>query len=325
MTRRILGTLALATSLYILLAAIFGVTQVVNGFTTLTAIDQWHPNWPDAATVNAFAHDSYPLAIVAALLLIVAYGCVALGKPVDLRPRTMQTIAPMRAGTLGAAVLRSRFPYQPDADQFRTDLVALLGEAGVSRDIAEEATQTAMSDRRPLGEVRRVAFREAGLTAPTIHVRSSMPRLDDTAQFLRGYGYQAVRLREAWGSDEKQTHELNFSGIIVWHRTDAIEAETSLVELLITAHQAYRASMDDNGEPSRRRAVDESASTLKHVCTKLALRGFVPPELDAEIGRDGTATAEELERWAVAQVVAACSPMARMPLPTVERTLGGGR
>lgn len=329
MTRKLLGALTLITGIYVLLAAIFGPAKTIDGFTTLTAIDQWHPNWPDSASVHAFANSSLPFVIAAALLLAVAYSGIVLGKPIDLRP-TSQTISPTGARAVGTSSLRSLREYQPDMTQFRLDLIALLREAGVSADVATEAAQKAAPEPgsrpgRSVGEIRHLAFREAGLTAPTINMRSQAPNLDETAQFLRDYGYQAVRLRHAWPSDDGQKHELNFNGIIVWHRTDAIAAESSLVELLITAHQAYMSSMDDNGEPSRAQAVEERAQALSHVTTKIALRGFVPPELDAQVGRDGTATAEELERWAVAQVISVCSPMTRMPLPTVERTFEDAR
>lgn len=330
MTRKLLGALTLITGLYVLLAAILGPTKVIDGFTTLTAINQWHPNWPDQATVDSFARNSLPFVIAAALFLVLAYGCVALGKPLDLRP-TPQTIFPTGGRAVIASSraggLRSLREYQPDMAQFHLNLIALLREAGVSADVATEAARKAVPEPeslrgRSVGEIRQLAFHEAGLTAPTINMQSLAPNLNETVQFLRDYGYQAVRLRHAWPSDDGQKHELNFNGIIVWHRTDAIAAESSLVELLITAHQAYMASVDDNGEPSLTRTVEERDAALTHVATKIALRGFVPPELDAQVGRDGTATAEELKGWAVAQVVSACSPMTRMPLPTIERTAG---
>lgn len=328
MIRRLLGALALIAGTYALCAAIFGPTSVIDTLTTLTAIDQWHPNWPDPATVNDFADEAYPLACFATLLLLALY-CFTWAKPPIRRPDP-QTISPMGARAVGVSSLRLHREYQPDIAQFHLDLIALLREAGVSTEEATEAARKATPEQgsrpgRTVGEIRRLAFREVGLTAPTINVRSQAPNLEETARFLRDYGYRAVRLRHAWPSDDDQAHELNFNGIIVWHRTDAIAAESSLVELLLTAHQAYMASVEDNGEASLSRAVEERDAALTHVATKIALRGFVPPELDAQVGRDGTATAEELKRWAVAQVVSTCSPMTRMPLPTVERTFEEAR
>lgn len=82
--------------------------------------------------------------------------------------------------------------------------------------------------------------------------------------------------------------------------------------------------MADNGDPTHAGHVERAAKALRHVATKLALRGFVPPELDAQIGHPGVATADEMEQWAIAQVVAACSPMTSAPLPTTARTTEGG-
>ena len=206
--------------------------------------------------------------------------------------------------------------------------VAAVTGAGIPDEQALAAVDAAMAladsddPRDWAGRVRREAVTLAGLDGTFIRVQSREPDLAETARFLTSYGYPTLRVTQVGTPKQGDGHEsavVNFDGLAVQHRTDAHHAEGALIELLIIAHQAHMASMADNGAPAQTGKVERAAKGLRNVATKLALRGFVPPELDTQIGRDGIATADELEQWAIAQVVAACSPMTNAPLPTTER------
>lgn len=330
--RRLFAAIGITAGTYSILAFLLGPTAVAHAFVTLTAIDHWHPNWPEATTVDTTAEALPPLAVALAVTMLLAY--IATGylqrwvTPRALSP-TLAAAQPMAMAMAG----RSLLPYTPTREQFHADLTEMLRDAGLAPakalEVADAAMLSADTDTPAdwAGRVREDALTAAGITGHHSRVLSREPHLAQTVRFLQDYGYRALLMKRAGERRfaPPEPGDLNFDGILVFHRTPAHAAEDALIELLITAHQAHLASMDDNGEPGKADTVQRYAQGLKHVCTKLALRGFVPPELDAEIGRDGTATAEELERWAIAQVVAVCSPMARMPLPTVERTLGGGR
>lgn len=326
--RRILAALGISAGIYSIAAWAFGPLPLAHTVITITAIDHWHPNWPDATTVDDIASALPAQTAILAITLLVAYiGAGFIHRwitPPELPPHLSQ------AATLPAARAGRVLPlYTPTREQFHAELAGTLRDAGLTPDkalaTADAAMLTADSDKPAdwAGRVRKEAFNIAGLTIPHTRVVSREPHLAETALFLQEYGYRALlmkRVGQGIALLDDEDDYLNFDGLLVFYRTSAHAAESALLELLITTHQAHMASMDDNGERDKGDAVERNAKALKHVCTKLALRGFVPPELDAEVGRDGTATAEELERWAVAQVVASCSPMTRMPLPTVERT-----
>ena len=340
--RRIIATIGITAALYAIATALFGALGFAHWLITITAIDHWHPNWPDPTTVDSVAKDLPTLTTTLAIVMLLIYiGTGFLHRwttPPALSPGVMSATArPVAMAGL------AWYPYKPTRTEFHAELSGLLRDAGLTPKRAVETADTAMLSADTddptdwAGTVRQEALNIAGIHTPYARVFSREPHLVETTLFLQNYGYRALLMKRI-GSRiaptdrrlgslptvaEANADYLNFDGILVFYRTSARAAEESLVELLIIAHQAHMASMDDNGAPRKAEAVEGYAKTLKHVSTKLALRGFVPPELDAEIGRDGTATAEELERWAIAQVVAACSPMTRMPLPTVERTTGG--
>lgn len=325
--RRLIATIGIASALCLLGTALFGAQPFARAFITLTAIDHWHPYWPNDTTIET-AIDGLPYA--AAITTALAFALyLALGIALHRSPAVA-----LPAGALGGTthLAASALPRTPSREEFHADLAQMLRDAGVTPERALDAADAAMlaADSDDItewaGRVRAGALTAAGITGPNFLVLSREPHLDRTAQFLRDYGYQALAMKRVGTlTRPSESGSLNFDGLLVFHRTTATAAEEALIELLITTHQAHLASIEDNGERDKAEAVKRYAETLKHVCTKLALRGFVPPELDAEIGRDGTATAEELERWAIAQVVASCSPMTRMPLPTIERPLGGQR
>lgn len=324
--QRLFTAIGIIAGGYSILALLFGSTTIVHAFVTLTAIDHWHPNWPDdPATVDTVARAIPILTIPLTLIILLVYATSY------LKPSSSPAMFDYLDQGIGMARL-DLSTYSPTREEFQTDLTEMLRDAGLVPDKAQEAADAAMlkadtkSPATWAGDVREEALTVAGITGPQSRVHSREPHLDQTVRFLQDYGYRALLMKRV-GTPLTPTDPdgLNFNGILVYHRTEAHAAEDALIELLITAHQAHLAANDDNGKRDKAQEVKRYAETLKHVCTKLALRGFVPPELDAEIGRDGTATAEELERWAIAQVIATCSPMTRMPLPTVERTTGGGR
>lgn len=340
--RRIFATVGITAALYTVATALFGALGFAHALITITAIDHWHPNWPDPATVDDIATILPTLTTATAIAMLIAYIATAFLDrwfgPSSL-PSGMSAAArfPVAQAMAGRAV----HPYKPTRADFHADLAGMLRDAGCTPDDALAGADAAMLSADTddpadwAGRIRQEALNAAGVYKTYVRIFSREPRLAETARFLQDYGYRALVMKRVEGSmsakpnsgiptlEETTADFLNFDGLLVFHRTPARAAEEALIELLISAHQAYMASMDDNGEPAKREGVEQYAKALRHVCTKLALRGFVPPELDAEIGRDGTATAEELERWAIAQVVAACSPMTRMPLPTIERTTGG--
>lgn len=336
--RRIIATIGITAALYAIAATLFGALAFAHWLITITAIDHWHPNWPDSTTVDDTAKALPALTATLAIIMLLAYiGTSLLNRWLTPQQLSSGTLKPMAVA--GSAL---HF-YTPTRAEFHADLSGLLRDAGCSPEKAVEIADTAMLSADTddpaewAGRVRQEALNIAGIYTPYSRIFSREPHLIETTLFLQSYGYRALlmkRIGSRIGSTDRRLGDLptvaevnadylNFDGILVFYRTSARAAEESLVELLIIAHQAHMASMDDNGAPHKAEAVERYAKTLKHVSTKLALRGFVPPELDAEIGRDGTATADELERWAIAQVVAACSPMTRMPLPTVERSTGG--
>lgn len=330
--RRIIATIGITAGLYSIAAWAFGALPLAHALITLTAIDHWHPNWPDPATVDDIATTLPTLTTALAIAALIAYVGTGYLHRWATPPALSSGVASAAALPVAAMAGGALYPYKPTREQFHADLTGMLRDAGCAPDKALEGADAAMLTADTddpadwAGRVRDEALTLAGVTGPHARVLSREPHLAQTALFLQDYGYRALlmkRVGDPFGTTE--TGDLNFNGLLVFHRTSASAAEDALIELLITAHQAHMASMEDNGERAKADATERHATALRHVCTKLALRGFVPPELDAEIGRDGTATAEELERWAVAQVVAACSPMTRMPLPTVERTLGGDR
>lgn len=337
--RRIIATIGITAGLYAIAASLFGALNFAHALITITAIDHWHPNWPNPTTVDDIAKNLPTLTTVLAILMLIAYIATHfLWRYIAPTPMGTGSVGALPMATAG----RVLSPYTPTRDQFHANLCGLLRDAGCSPDKALETADAAMlttDTDNPAdwaGRVRQEAFNIAGIYSTYARVFSREPHLLDTALFLQDYGYRTLPMKRV-GSRIAPTNRigslptvaeanadyLNFDGLLVFHRTSARAAEEALIELLIIAHQAHMASMEDNGAPGKADAVERYAKTLKHVCMKLALRGFVPPELDAEIGRDGTATADELERWAIAQVVAACSPMTRMPLPTIERTAGG--
>lgn len=338
--RRISATIGITAALYSIATGIFGALSFAHWLITITAIDHWHPNWPDPTTVESVAKDLPTLTTALAVSMFLIYiGTSFLNR--WLTPPS-SSLGMVSAAATPLATTLALYPYNPTRAEFHADLAGLLRDAGCTPDKALEAADAAMltaDTDNPAdwaGRVRQEAFNIAGIYTTYARIFSREPHLLDTALFLQDYGYRTLPTKRV-GSRitpidrngslptvaEANADYLNFDGLLVFHRTSARAAEEALIELLMIAHQAHMASMEDNGAPGKADAVERYAKTLKHVCMKLALRGFVPPELDAEIGRDGTATAEELERWAIAQVVAACSPMTRMPLPTVERTSGG--
>lgn len=327
--RRVLTFIGFTTAIYLLACALFGPVTLAHWFVTVTAIDQWHPNWPDPTTVDTVAGNLQVVVTALALIFAAAVGIVYVLRrwlfPVS---RSSAGVA-LPSTAMGAATVlaRKRALYRPGREEFATDLTAMLVEAGAPVEQAELAVETAMASTTSkdpadwAGQVRDEALGRVGFAGQAQRVISDEPHLEQTAEFLRAYGFRAVRIKHVEGSDRGEV--LNFGGILVWYRSEATDAENALIELLIYAHQAHLASMEDTGERAQRERVERYTESLGYACQKLALRGFVPPELDAEIGRDGTATAEELHRWAVAQVVGTCSPMAQTPLPTVERTIVG--
>lgn len=326
--RRATAALVTVTGLYAAAAWIIGPTRLADWFTTLTAIDHWHPNWPDPATVSATSHTLAQLALYFCLGGIATYVALAALGP-RLASGTAAAVPTGSARAIGGQALASIAGIRPTRERFHSQLFDALRDAGIAPTQALEATDTAMAladtddPAHWAGRVRAEAMNLAGLHGRFLRIHSREAHLDETARFLTNYGYPALRVTHVGRTGEGDGHEMNFEGLAVQHATDARDAEEALIELLITAHQAHLASMADNGSSSTIGKVERYAEALRHVTTKLALRGFVPPELDAEVGRDGIATADELEQWAIAQVVAACSPMTRMPLPTIERTLGG--
>lgn len=330
--RRIMTTIGITAGLYSIAAWTFGALPFAHALITLTAIDHWHPNWPDPATVDDIATTLPTFTMALAIAALIAYVVTAYLHRWVIPPTLSSGAASATALPMAAMAGPALYPYKPTRKEFHASLAGMLRDAGCAPDKALEGADAAMLTADTddpadwAGRVRDEALTLAGVTGPHARVLSREPHLAQTCQFLKDYGYRALlmkRVGDVFGTAE--AGDLNFNGLLVFHRTSASAAEDALIELLITAHQAHMASLDDNGERGKADATKRGAEALRHVCTKLALRGFVPPELDAEVGRDGTATAEELERWAVAQVVAACSPMTRMPLPTVERTLGGDR
>lgn len=330
--RRTLTTIAWLAGIYALAAWLAGPTQLAHAFIKLTAIDQWHPNWPSSATVDAAAT---ALSTVAAILAITLFALLMIFRP---RNRYAGPPAPAGAAAIAASTGSTAFALQsrtPTRQQFHAELCHSLTGAGIPDAQALEAVDAAMAladsddPRDWAGRVRREAVKLAGLDGTFIRVQSREASLSETARFLTSYGYPTLRVTQVGTPRQGDGHEsevVNFDGLAVQHRTDAHHAEGALIELLIIAHQAHMASMADNGAPDQSGKVERAAKGLRNVATKLALRGFVPPELDAQIGRDGIATADELEQWAIAQVVAACSPMTNAPLPTTERltTEGSG-
>lgn len=324
-----LTTITALATIYALVAWIAGPLTLAHFFITLTAIDHWHPNWPDPAVVDDIATTLPTLALALAVLCIVLTLVLHLAAP-RLRP-THPVPGALGRTALAAGALAATSPHLPTREQFHASLCDALRDAGISAPAALDATDAAMTAHAATdtpadwaGTVRAAALDLAGLSGTYLRVHSREPRLEDTARFLTAYGYPALHVRRV-GSTDGEEHTMNFDGIAVQHRTPARDAEAALIELLITAHQAHLASMDDGGSPRNAGTVQRHADALRHVATKLSLRGFVPPELDAQVGRDGIATADELEQWAIAQVVAACSPISRMPLPTMERTIEEGR
>ena len=323
--RRIIAVVGITSGIYFIACSLFGALPFTHALITITAIDHWHPNWPDPATVDDIAEVMPDYACLLMILMFLAYiGATYLKHKFSPPPPPAGISLSARSEVMAGSAV---FPYTPSHETFHADLIGFLRDCGASPDKAKEAADTVMATGKPqwAGEVREEALDLAGVSGLYARILSHEPHLEETVQFLKDYGYRATRMRRVAPDDDGDAHLLNYDGLLVWHRTEASAAEEALIELLITTHQAHMASIADNGHPSKREDVEQYAKTLRHVCTKLALRGFVPPELDAEIGRDGTATAEELERWAIAQVVAVCSPMTRMPLPTVERALGGAR
>lgn len=320
--RRIIAATGVIAGIYFIASMLFGALPFAHALINITAIDHWHPNWPNPDTVDAVAELSPHLAGALAALMLLAYiGLGYLDRELFPPVSSGVTLSATRPALMAGPAL---YPYTPSRDEFRDDLIEFLRDSGVSRDKATEVADDVMLTMPSWGgEIRDEALSRAGAGGLYTRILSREPHLDKTAQFLRDYGYRATRMRRVSSDHGGDDHPLNYNGLLVWHRTTASDAEEALIELLIATHQAHMASMDDNGDPTKRGYVEQYATTLRHVCTKLALRGFVPPELDAEVGRDGTASAEELERWAVAQVVATCSPMTRMPLPTVDRTVVG--
>ncbi|WP_030013192.1 hypothetical protein [Curtobacterium sp. S6] len=328
--RRILSTIGALCALYTLAAMLFGSVELMHAFVTITAIDHWHPNWPDQPAADHLGQNVAGLAAAVAVLwflfFVLAPWIIRLASPGRLNtPAAMSGLDDSMG--LATAALGSMKPYHPTRAQFHAELCEMLRSVGVSAEGSVEAADMAMLTANThdpadwAAPVRSEALEAAGITGTYVRVHSRESGRAETAQFLRDYGYTAAQMRKV-GDGGTDQDSLNFEGILVWYRTEAHEAEDALIELLIIAHQAHRAAMTDTGTAQEAKVMQRHFQSLGYVCRKLALRGFVPPELDAEVGRDGTATAEELERWAVAQVVAACSPMTRMPLPTVERMTG---
>lgn len=329
--QRLFAVIGITAGTYSILALLIGPTTIVHAFVTLTAIDHWHPNWPETTTVDTTAEALPPLTVALAVTMLLAYIATGYLQRWNTPPALSSAMLNPAAQPIAMAG-RALLPYTPTREGFHADLTEMLRDAGLAPttalEVADAAMLTADTDTPAdwAGRVREEALTAAGMTGHHSRVLSCEPHLAQTVRFLQDYGYRALLMKRIGDrSTTTEPDDLNFDGILVYHRTTAHAAENALIELLITAHQAHMASMDDNGERGKANTVQRYAQRLKHVCTKLALRGFVPPELDAAIGRDGTATAEELERWAIAQVVAACSPMTRMPLPTVERTPGSDR
>lgn len=325
--RRLLCAAGVALALYAIACLIFSPPTVAHTLVTLTAIDQWHPNWPDESVVNDVANRLFRSVILFGPIGLLYYFLMRRFFP----SRTASSAAIIGADKTLASSGRMQKPYIPTRKQFITDLAETLRAAGLTPEKAQKTADAAAlaADEDDAsdwyGHAREHALTLGGITGPNTRVLSREPHLDKTARFLREYGYQALRMRRVGASTAPAPGSLDFDGLLVFHRTPAYDAESALIELLTTAHQAHMASMNDNGYRDTGEGVERHGAGLRHVATKLSLRGFVPPELDAEVGRDGTATAEELERWAIAQVVAICSPMTRMPLPTVERTADGAR
>ena len=328
--RRLSGTIGAISVVVIALMVAFGPGPVVHGLVMVTAIDHWHPYWPGQAAVAEAAPSIAGVVAVLAFLIYFGLGFVEYLFSRGHMGNHSAGASTLAGGAIGSAegpfgsAILGQAPYKPSREQFHAELCELIQTTGLVPqkcvEVADMAMLTADSDDPAdwAGRVRREALTISGATGMYGRILSRDPDVAKTAQFLRDYGFRAAALARV-GGIHADNSGLNFDGIIFWYRTDAFEAEDALVELLISAHQAHMAAVYDDGTPTQSRTVERHAQTLRHVCTKIALRGFVPPELDAEVGRDGTATAEELERWAVAQVVAVCSPMMRRPLPTVER------
>lgn len=325
--RRILGTTILVAFVYALTAVLVGPTRLVDLFVTVTAINKWHPNWPAQSTVHEVANTSPSIAILVAAASALLYVALTLTGAFRVRPLSPT----LGSAAMGGPVAMAGFPefIRPQtAQEFQEALLRTLQEAGVGAPQAEAAVSAAMelADTADPGDwasrVRERATALAGVNGRFFRVHSQEPHLDATARFLREYGFLVLRFNTVFRRKDQAPLDrglLDFDGLAIGYRSTATVAEESLVELLITAHQAHLAAMEDTGLPSSYRILTERSEALHHVAAKLALRGFVPPELDAEVGRDGVATADELEQWAVAQVVATASPLAVQPLPTVER------
>lgn len=300
---------------------LFGPQDLVGAFVILTAIDHWHPNWVGPEPFLAAAHTLTGVAIIYLVVVVINWLAKRLFPNMTHAPRNTDVMATLR--TDDTTALRALQKVATNAEDFRKELQGALLTTGMTPDQATTATQAGMvlaDTRQPkdwAGPVRDAALEYAGINGQFLRVFSAEPRLVDTAQFLTDYGYMAMPVT-CYGTDD---HLLNFDGILVKHNTTSITAEESLIELLVYAHQAHMASMLDTGNLRQRHQVENYSKGLTYVATKLSLRGFIPPELDAEIGGDGTATAEELQRWAIAQVVATCSPISREPLTTIERTI----
>lgn len=339
---RLMPRVILASTAYFLAATIFGPRQLVDALVTITAIDHWHPNWPAQATVDTAAEVLQALALLIAGFTFIVWITIKMTAP---RRHSGIGVGSPTAGSAGAAAGSALAPatlaglpaWNPSREEFHAELCDSLRQAGVSSQAALEAVDTAMATHAQKGRpadwaeaVRGEALTLVGFTTMALRLNSREDHIDATAEFLRDYGYRVLHLHQAGGHRHPEAPSdvgasLNFDGLLIWFRTDAHAAESALIELLSCAHAAYTASMDDNGAPATSGKVEKYATWLDRVATKLALRGFVPPELDAEVGRDGIASADELKRWATAQVVTTCSPMAQAPLPTIERDIAGGR
>lgn len=319
--RNIATSLTLLLATYLLTYILFSPEALVHFFILVTAIDHWHPNWAGPEPALLFAHGLMAIAAFYLLLVVIYWFTKRLFPPANAIRMTPEDIQAHQAN--GTTFLKAIRQVTITPEDFQKELYGALLTAGLTPDQATSATKAgmALADTKDpkdwAGPVRDKALDHAGVHGRFMQLFSTEPRLVDTAQFLTDYGYSAMPVTR-YGTDE---HHLNFDGILIKYNTTSFAAEESLIELLTYAHQAHMASVLDNGKPKDREQVENYSKALAYVATKLSLRGFVPPELDSEIGRDGTATADELQRWAIAQVVATCSPISRDPLTPTERTI----
>lgn len=327
--RRTIGAIAAITILLAFTSALlstYSARPFVDTFALVTAIDQWHPNWPGndvvAATLNR--PDVLKFFAWAVGLVGVCYiALVTLKAGVSPEPRAS---AAGGAGLATVAQLEAAVEEPTGTvGQYRAALVQRLVAGGMTAEDAAAAVEAAEA------EVDGLRKRSAGGTAGapwkasmrdaligevigagnacqtlTMDLRTDVKgRTFALAQFLNRYdGRPVLPLRKIHGAAlaASGNRQWNIDGVILQNRPDRdLAADRSLMALLAVAFIAHdTAARDDGSGPDE---VNNALEGLRRHCRREALMGFIPAEIAAEAGHSGVATPEELERWAIAQVV----------------------